>query len=210
MSLPNSYTDNNQSGFTNPLYENNYDPNATSPNYGNIAAGLGGAMQAAGTIANVASDFMGTSEFNVDDSIQQQTYNPRSAPPVYIDDVMPDEIAEGTGGRAALNYAGQGLSTGASIGSMIAPGIGTAIGAGIGAIGGAVTGALKGKQAKMKREQFESKRDEKRRKYSEALNNYYNIQNQIRTQEARQQQLNQRSQPIAPMFGANIYGIGNY
>lgn len=176
---------------------------------GKVAAGVGAAVQVAQTAYGISQDYRQASEFDVDKALPYQQYHPRSAPPVYVKEEVPAEIAKGTGGRAALKYAGQGAAAGATVGSFFGP-WGTVIGGAVGAIGGAVVGAFKGKKAKKKREEFERKQAQREAEYRQALGRYYDIQNQTRTSQAQQQQLNQRGQNIAPMYGASIYGFGNY
>ena len=175
-----------------------------------VAGGISTGLQAIQTGVEIANDFKSTSEFDVDSVVRQDVYNPRTAPPVYMANETPFELSEGTGGRAALNYAGKGAATGAGIGTLVGGPIGTAVGAGVGLVAGAVTGAFKGRAAKKNREEFESKEEDRRLNYTNALERYYDIQNQSRQQGARREQLNQRGRNLVPSYGASIYGIGNY
>ena len=176
-----------------------------------IAGGIQTGLQTVQTVADIAQDFNQASKFDVDKNIKYQQYHPRSAPPVYMSNETPQEISKGTGGRAALKYAGQGAAAGATIGSFFGGPLGTAIGAGVGALGGAVVGAFKGRAAKRKRNEFLKKEEERRANYTSALGRYYDIQNQSRLQGARQQQMNQRGGGnLTPAYNASIYGIGNY
>lgn len=204
-------------GQGNPIGEAEIGSNAgdvnqgarSSATAGKVAAGVGAAIQTAQTVYDVSQDYRQASEFDVNEALPYQQYAPRSAPPVYVKEEVPEEISKGTGGRAALKYAGQGAAAGATIGSLFGP-WGTVIGGAVGAVGGAVAGAFKGQKAKKKREEFERKQSEREAQYRAALGRYYDIQNQTRMAGAQQQQLNQRGQNIAPMYGASIYGFGNY
>lgn len=220
----NQYQYSGQAGYNPGTQPNNYGEqefNATggqqggwsnmssSQKAGAVTQGVGAALQVAGTTADIVQDFKQTSKFDVEEALPNQQYHPRSAPPVYVKEEVPHEISKGTGGRAALKYAGQGAAAGATVGSFFGP-WGTAIGAGVGAIGGAIVGAFKGKAAKKKRKEFERRQAEQEAQYRSALGRYYDIQNQARVRQARQMQLNQRSQPTDVMYNASIYGIGNY
>lgn len=176
---------------------------------GKVAAGLGAGFQVAGTVADISQDLRATSKFDVNQSLPGQVYNPRSAPPVYTEQATPEEISKGTGGRAALKYAGKGAATGAAVGSLFGP-VGTLVGGAAGAIGGAIAGVFKGKKAKKKRAEFEKRQEQQREQYTTALTRYYDIQNQSRQQTARSQSLGQRGQNLAPLYNSSIYGISNY
>lgn len=223
---------NNQTGFNSPLNQSyapspyagvQYNPTAPTvgmpngspqpqggggPNaLGVVTAGLG----AIGTGMNIAQDYKQASQFDVEGYLPNQTYNPRSAVPVYQEMATPEEISEGTGSRAMMNYGGQGLQTGAALGAAFGgpagAGVGAAIGAGIGLLGGALLGSKKGEEAAKKRAEFERRQDQQKKEYGKALNRYYSIQNTKRMEGARDMMTAQRGANLDPYFNANIYGF---
>lgn len=215
-----------QSGFNNPIYANVYDPNAfqqqnpfegmptpnnmpqqTQQGMGNVAGMINTGFQAIGTAADIVGDIRSTTRFDVEESLPNQYYNPYFQPPTYMRQELPEELREGTGGRAALNYGSRGAATGAQIGTMIAPGIGTAVGAVAGAVGGAIGGLVKGKKAREKREEFEERQDAQEREYRRAYDRYYDIlgtQSRARAQVANYRS---RSQNLVPYYNSQIYGF---
>lgn len=197
---PTTYTQ-GQSGQENPLYSDNYNPNMQSG--GN---NFGGALTIAGQVGGAAMDmYSGISnidQIDINQRMPNQVYNPRVAPPTYMAPQMPEEIMEGTGFRTGLQNVGRG----AQAGMAVAGPLGAAVGAGVGAI----TGAIAGGKAKAKRRQFEKRKEMQKRQYGEALNRYFDIQNQQRQQLARQSLYGQRGQNVNAIHQGAMYGLNSY
>jgi len=146
-------------------------------------------------------------DLNVQDYTQGSYYNPRSLPPIYQEDVMPDDLAQKNMG---WKRAGTGALQGASLGTMIAPGPGTAIGAVVGGVAGALTGRAAQKNIDRKRAKFQSIQEANKSQYKDAVRRYYDIQSQREMDLAQQRMNTQRSQNLNPYFSADIYGYGTY
>lgn len=189
-----------QTPANNPLNKNSF----------NAAGALGAAGQVIGTGMEIAQGIQGTK--NIDPSKAAGAYynnNPYEMP-TYTAPQTPEEIAKGTGGRAALQYAGKGASAGAALGSAIMPGVGTVIGGAVGALGGAAAGLAQGAIAKKKRQQFQTEKQKRKASYKKALNRYYDNYNKASMRQAQQYATNQRGQDLNSLYNANVYGLGNY
>lgn len=166
------------------------------------SVGLGGLNLATQVYGDV-KDIQRRRDFDPNEYIQMDTYNPYVAPSPYTRTVMPEDIMKGTGGRAMMSDALKYGSTGASIGSAFGP-LGTAIGAGVGALGGVVTGAIKGEEARRDRDEFNRIENLRRLNYDKAVNNYWNTNQDQRMMYAQMQEEGKRDDYL-PSYGSNIY-----
>lgn len=168
-----------------------------------VAAGLG-AIQ---TGIEIGQDYNQTNKFNVDEATMNDKYNPYYQPPAFMKQQTPEEISEGTGKRAALNYGMKGASTGASIGTLIAPGVGTLIGAGVGAAAGGVVGAFKGRRAEDLRAEWEQNQKDRFNKYLQADRIHGDVTGTHDRAMAKAKSFSERGINSTPIYNSHVYGF---
>jgi hypothetical protein len=198
-----SYLKGGQSGASNPANTTA----STASKASRVSSGIGAGLQTAGYIAEDVQEFNTIKDFDVEEALPQQNYNPYFQPPSYIQQDVPDEISKGTGGRAMMTDSLQYMGSGASLGMSVGGPIGAAIGAGVGLVGGLVSGGIKGAAAKKKRQDFEATQDRQYQEYLQANQRYYDVLGTQSRAQAQAQSIAKRGQNVTPYYDATIYGF---
>ena len=199
----NSYISEGQSGQSNPANQTYGQGSKASA----IASGIGYATQLAGAGYEYSQDLKSVKDFDVDEALPQQNYNPYFQPPTYIEQEVPYEISEGTGARSMLKYGTKGVSMGAQIGTKIGGPIGGLVGAGIGLTAGVTAGAIQGAAAKNKRMEFEAEQKRRYDDFMSANQRYYDVLGTQTRARAQAQSIAKRGQNVTPYYDATIYGF---